>query len=226
MLRSERVEDADDHTPDVLATPVRRRQCGEQLLERVLQLAPVERGEGVRELAALLQTQASGEAVGLEAAADVGENLEGLVALAPGNQDLRERNGGLGPARLELQGAPQITLLAARDEQVRLGGEQRVEEALDGLPALRADEFVHHAPVSERLDSRDAADLKGLRQVGVRIGVELGEHHLPLALRGGLLEQRPELAAGTAPSCPEVHDDRQRRRALDHLALEIRLAYI
>src|ERR1700731_4106074 len=136
MLRSERVELTDDDSPDVVATPVRRGQRDEELLERVLELAPVERGEGVGELSILLQTQAGGETVSLEAAADRSEDLERLIALAPRDQHPREPDGSVGPARLQLECSSQIVLLSLRDKQVCLRRQQAVKEALDRLPPL------------------------------------------------------------------------------------------
>src|SRR5690242_16603799 len=103
MLRAERVQLAYDHAPDILAGAVRRGERGQELLERLLELAAVKRRESVRELAVLLQARAGGQSIGLEAAPHRGEQLERGVWLSPGDQVAGERHGGVGAARLELE---------------------------------------------------------------------------------------------------------------------------
>ena len=70
----------------------------------------------------------------------------------------------------------------------------------------------------ERLHGRDPAHVVAVRQVGVRVHVDLREHDVT---RLGLaLEHRPQHAAGPAPLGPEVDDHGHLVGALDHLALE------
>src|SRR5271166_688375 len=79
MLGPQRVELADDHATDLFAALLLGRgQRREQQIERVLELAPLELGEGLRELAVPFKTKAGREAVGLEAAGHRREHLERL----------------------------------------------------------------------------------------------------------------------------------------------------
>src|SRR5207253_977503 len=159
MLGTERVELSDDHAPDVVAMTVCRGQRGEELLERRLELATVKRGERTRELVVLLQAHSRGKAFGLEAVVDRSENLERLVLVAPRDQYPRKAHGGVRLPRLELQRPSQVVLTAACRKRVGLGGHEPIKEALHGLGAQRAHEFVHEAAVAERLHRRDATDV-------------------------------------------------------------------
>ena len=58
-----------------------------------------------------------------------------LVALAAGEQDARERHGGVGARGLELERAAQRRLVAGGGEPLGLGRDEPVEEALDLLAA-------------------------------------------------------------------------------------------
>ena len=100
---------------------------------------------------------------------------------------------------------------------------QPIKEALDRRRGLGADELVHHLAAGEGLDRRDALDAEALRQAGVGVGVYLGQNYLALPALGFGLEQRAERLAWPTPSGPEVHHDRQRRRALDDLSLKVLL---
>ena len=85
---------------------------------------------------------------------------------------------------------------------------------------LRADELVDDAAVLERLDGRDALDAEGLRDARVGVRVELGQHDLAARGPGPPARARREQPARAAPRGPEVDDDRDALRALDHLGLE------
>ena len=87
-------------------------------------------------------------------------------------------------------------------------------EAGDGLTA------------AEDGDRGDALDpvLHGEHLLGLH--VDLGELELALALGHLGLDGRTEDAARSAPGGPEVDDDRDLVRALDHLALEALRGYV
>ena len=189
----------------------------------MLGLARVERRERLAELGLALEPDAGREPVGGERAGDVAEQLQRLLGLAALVQDAGERDGGVGAAGLELQRPPQGGLVARLDQRVGLGGEQVVEELLDARRRLGADELGHDAGVLEGLDRGDALDPEGGGDLGIGVGVELGECDLALALGHQALEHRRELAARTAPLGPEVDDHGQRARALDDVLLERRL---
>src|SRR4051812_44698566 len=247
MLDAELVEDRHDGLAQILPVAVRRRDRLDQEVDRLLGLAAVERREGVarlrRGVVVLLEADPRLQPVGGEAAVDLVEDLARGVRVAPPKELRRPGgggpgappprppppapgggDGGLGAPRLELQRAAQRVVVAGRDERVGLGGHELVEEALDDHRRLRADELVDDRAVLERFDGRDALDavLRGNLLVGIR--VELREDDLALACRGGLLEDRGELAARAAPGGPEVDDDRGRPRALDDLLLEVAFA--
>src|SRR5206468_7941256 len=83
-----------------------------------------------------------------------------------------------------------------------------------------ADELAHHAAVLERLHGRDRLDPERGGDARARVRVDLHELDLAGALLDGLLDHRPERAAGAAPVGPEVDDDGQLVRALQDVALE------
>ena len=139
------------------------------------------------------------------------------------SQDPRQRDAGVGATRLQLERAAQVRLGARGDQRVGLRGQQRVEEARDHGGRLRAGELGIDAAVLERLHRRDALDPERGREARVGLGVDLGQRELAGALGDRLLEHRGELAARAAPRGPEVDDDRQLLRALDHLLFEIGL---
>ena len=149
MLDPELVEDPDDDAADVVPRAVGRRQRAEQQIERALVVALVQRGEGLLEV----RRAASRRASAIRAARPSAAKLPGTRAAAPApRRRLRERAGS-GPAarprrrgRLELDRPAQRLLVAASDELVGLGGQQRVEEALDRRRRLRADELGDHLP--------------------------------------------------------------------------------
>ena len=121
----------------------------------------------------------------------------------------------------QLERLAQRLLVAALHEPVRLGGQQRVEELLDGLRRLRADELGDHLAVAESLDRRDALDPEVARQALVGVDVDLGQLELSRARVGGALQHRTELTTRPAPLGPEVDDDRKLMRAVDDRCLEI-----
>ena len=116
------------------------------------------------------------------------------VAVAAVEQEPRQRDRGVGAARLELERAAQRRLVAGGDERLGLARDQRVEEALDRRRGLGADELVDDLAVAERLDGRDALDPEGLGQRRVGVGVELGQDDLALALGRLALEHRARAA--------------------------------
>ena len=64
---------------------------------------------------------------------------------------------------------------------------------------------VEDDPVPDSHQRRDRGDLEGLRESGLRLGVDLGEDDVVMRV-AGLLEDRRELPAGPAPGGPEVDE--------------------
>ena len=106
-----------------------------------LLLAGVQRGERGAQVLVVLEPQPGGQALGRERAGELGEDRQRVVALAALGEDARERDAGVGAARLELERAAQVLLAAGLDERVGLGGQQRVEEARHHRGRLRAGEL-------------------------------------------------------------------------------------
>ena len=167
------------------------RQRVEQQVDGALLVARVERGEGLVEvgLAGLLEADAGGEALGLEAGHRAHQLQSGLVARR-GRAAAGQRVAASAAFGLELERAAQRRLVSGRDERVGLARDELVEEALDLRGRLRAHELVDDAPVGEGLHGRDALDAEAWAMRGVGVGVELGQDDLALARGGGLLEQR------------------------------------
>jgi len=221
VLGTEPGELADQHGADRLALDFAAAKRREQQFERTLGLPGVDRRKRFGELSAGLQRDTRAQPVGLEANRYSVEKRQGFVELAAGDQQSCERHRSVRPGRGELERLPQRGLIAHGDQRIRLGGNERVEERLDGGPWLRADELRDHLTVAKCFDCRNSLDPHRPRQARVGIGIDLREDHLAFA-RGGLgLEQRPELPTGPAPGGPEVDDDRRAARPLDHLAVEV-----
>ena len=72
-------------------------------------------------------------------------------------------------------------------------------------------------PADERDDHRDRLRAEGLRELRVRVDVDLGEHEAAAGLGDDLLEHGRELLARPAPLGPQVDDDRDGARELEHL---------
>ena len=144
---------------------------------------------------------------------------------------------GVGAAEAAEQGLehPLVVLLGERAEDLgelarrlelleqalgRAGAGELVEEGVGRGGRDRADELVHHLAVAEGLDVGDAPDVVAHRQVGVRVGVDLCEGDLPVALADRLLQHRRQRLARAAPVGPEVDDDGQGLRLLDDVGFE------
>ena len=95
-----------------------------------------------------------------------------------------------------------------------------VEELGDGRRWEHADELVDDTAVAERLHGGDPLDAVALRELLVGVDVDLREDDVAVARLGLALEDRTEHPAWSAPLRPEVHDDRDFARAVEHLALE------
>jgi hypothetical protein len=160
VLDAELVEDPHDDLADLVLRAVGARQRADQQLERALRLAGVERGERVGQVrrGGALEADPRGEAGAAEVARRAVQQLERLVVLAARVQQARERDERVGAVGLQLDRLAQRGLVAARDERVRLGGQQRVEELLDLRSRLRADELGGDAAVSEGFDGGDPLD--------------------------------------------------------------------
>ena len=82
-------------------------------------------------------------------------------------QEPCQRHRRVGPRRLELERTAQRVLIADLDERVGLGRQEGVEEALDHLRRLGADELVDDGAVLEGLDGRDALNPERPRELWV-----------------------------------------------------------
>ena len=150
---AELVENPDDHTADVVRAPSADGSASDQQVECALAIAGVERRERLAETAAavpsaaaLLEPDPGGEAVGGEARRGPGRASQRAVGVAAGVEDLGERNSGVGAGGLELERPAQRVLVAPADQAVGLGRQQRVEELVDSLRRLRADELRDDSP--------------------------------------------------------------------------------
>ncbi len=228
-VRTQLIKDAHDDLADVVLGPVGVWEDVEQQVERLRMIARVqfrERAGQIGGVAVLFELNVGGQAVRLEAAGDPPQDLQRLIVLPTRMEDLGQRNRCIGPGRFELESRCERGLVTRGDQPVGLRGEQRIEEPIDLRRGLDTDELGDDAALGERLDGGDALDAEGLGQSLVRIGVDLDELDLAAASGDGALEQRPELAARCAPLGPEVDDDGQLLRAVDHGRLEVLFGHV
>ncbi len=132
--------------------------------------------------------------------------------LGLGHLPVSEEEAGEGDSRRDVVGVgldrgSQGGRIAGGDQLLGGGGGGGVEETIHHHARLGADELGDHRSVAEGLDRGDAADPVAGRQAGVGVGVDLGEGDGSAARRNGVLQDRPELPAGSAPCGPEVDDD-------------------
>ena len=198
--------------------------CSSRASSAALGLAAVERLEGLGRDALLRQADPGGDACGGEVALVALDGAERIV-LRPALESLAgQGDGDVGAARLQFGRLAQGELVAGGEQLVGARGKQRVEELLDLGLRHRADELVDDRAVAKCLYRRDSLHAEARRQRLVGVDVDLGQHHLAAAGGLGRLQRRGQRAARPAPLGPEVDHDRHRARALDHLALESRLA--
>ena len=60
----------------------------------------------------------------------------------------------------------------------------------------------------EHDQGRDAANTKLLWNLGIGVHIDLAHLKFPAVVGGDLIEYRSDHLAGTAPFCPEIHQDR------------------
>ena len=192
----------------------RRRAAPDQQVERALVIAGVERRERLARL---------GDARAVRARARCGRpgrrrrSCRAPRGRAPARRRCRRGRAGSAPAGPPPAREGSSSTARAATPRLRwhellgLGGQQRVEERVDALAGLGANELGDDLAVLERLDRRDALDPVLARERMVGVDVELRELDLAVARRNGLLEHRAELAARAAPFGPEVDDYRDRR---------------
>ena len=198
-------------------------QGAEQPVERALVVAPVPGLEGGLQVLVVRQPHTSHEPVRQEVARNVLQQVQRLVGVAALDQQPGQLAPGNRVARVDLECAAQRLLVAAQGKLIRLRGHERVEEPLHLGRRERSGELRGHLAVPEGLDRGNALDLERGREALVGVRVHLGQLDLPGARLGGTLERRRELAAGTAPLGPEVHDHGDLAGPLDHALLEARL---
>ena len=108
----------------------------------------------------------------------------------------------------------------ARDRAAGGGAHQLGDELPRLLLRDRAGELGDQLALPDRLDRGDALDPQALRECGVGVDVDLGQHPGAAALRGEALQHRGELLARAAPLGPQVEHDRHLEGAVEHLGLE------
>ncbi len=102
-----------------------------------------------------------------------------------------------------VDGSPRAAAAAASRRRFSL---RRRNEPLDEPAHARfrqcAGEFVHEFAVDEALDVRDSAHAVARRDLGTRVGVQLGEQEPAVVFDRELLQDRLERAAGCTPGAP------------------------
>src|SRR5215218_10396551 len=143
---------------------------------------------------------------------------QGLVGQAgPGGQVVGVLLQDLAPAG---GGGLRVELGRGRGGPVGLARQEGLDEALDHLGRLGADELVDQAATGERLDRRDALDLEGRGQALVLVDVEPGQDNLAAVALHRPLQRRGQGVAGPAPVGPEVDQYGNGLGLLQHLGLE------
>ena len=95
--------------------------------------------------------------------------------------------------------------------------QQLGEDLAHLLLGHRAGEQRHGLAADEGDDHRDRLGAESLRELRVGIDIHLGEHQAAAEFEDDLLEDRAELLARPAPFGPQVDDDRNGARKLEHL---------
>ncbi len=134
---------------------------------------------------------------------DLRENIGGARLVAGGKGFLGERHG-FGDRR------------GARRRGRRELGDELLHLAF-GNGAL---ESVDRPAVAEGIDRRNRLDAHLRRQLFILVDVDLDHAHGAFGLAHGLFQRRAELLAGTAPFRPEIDDDRDVMRRVDHVGHE------
>src|SRR3954449_13015257 len=111
-------------------------------------------------------------------------------------------------ARVELESLAQGFLVAGLGQAAGLGRHELVEKALDRGRRLSTHELGDDLPVLEGLHRWDALDAELLRDLLVRVGVDLRELDLAIARSHRLFESWAQGPARAAPLGPEVDDHR------------------
>ena len=100
---------------------------------------------------------------------------------------------------------------------------QTGNEILDLAFRQRPHETVHRLAVLEGIDGRDRLDLEPAGNLVVFVDIDLDQPHLAARLSHSMLDHRTQLAARPAPGRPEVDNDRNLFRRLDHIVHERRV---
>ena len=211
MIRSELVEDADNCAADVIAGVAGRFNCLDEGVQPKFVMTCVQRREGPGEIrrGAALKPDPRGESIRREASVDAIKNLLGLLGLSAAEQDPSQWDCGVGAFRIDLQGATERLLIVLLNEQVRLRGDQRVEEALHGGGGLSADELRNHPALAKGFDRGDSLNPVGARNRRVGVDIDFYQLQQSGALGSLALKDGSKLPAGAAPSGPEVDNNRE-----------------
>src|SRR6266498_746305 len=239
VVVAEDAEDLDHQLAGPLAAlPGPLAHGGQQLGQGLVRLAvggpPRGLGKARARVGGRLRQPGTGERLGhLGVVLDRAEGLDRLARLAPVQQQPREPHpgrhvvlvagedlavAGLGRGRVEHGGLG--------DGDVGLARQQRLDELLDHLRRLRADELVDQPAVRDRIDRGNALHPEGGGELRRLVDVDPRQLHGPVAGHDRPLQQRPERAARRAPAGPEVDDHRDLVGPLYDLGLEIGLGHV
>src|SRR6266536_1368588 len=166
----------------------------------LLDLAAAVAGSLLEQRRGQLPAVAAGERVVVaEDAEDLDHQLAGPLAALPGPLAHGGQQLGQGLVRLAVGGPPR-GLGKARARDVGLARQQRLDELLDHLRRLRADELVDQPAVRDRLDRGNALHPEGGGELRRLVDVDPRQLHGPVAGHDRPLQQRPERAARRAPA--------------------------
>ena len=161
----------------------------------------------------------------------IGVARTGLVPVVIGPRDL----GGDGVHRKDDPGPVRCHVdRCHRSDVKQIGGDDRpkvtanrrdhgnqdlVQRGFELILRGQPDELLDHLTTLKEHDRGNGADAVLDRDVGVAVGVDLTDLHLPLELGGELFDGRCEHLARLTPLCPEVHQHGKIR--LDHVGFEV-----
>ena len=219
MVGAELGEDRDHHAPEQVALlgvlgladqALKRLERGLGIVTVPGRECLVERPGPVRPVLAGAREQAGsgGEALRLEVAREAIEELQRLVRVVAVEQQAPQLARRDSVVSIQLERLAQGLLVVSDSELVRGGGDDAIQELLDLRRRDGTRELGDDLPVLERLDRRNAADLKARRKRLIGVGVHLRQLDLAVPLGDGGLEGRGQGPARAAPLGPEVHHHR------------------
>ena len=126
MIKTEFVQDADDYAANLVAAAARWTNRPYEHVQRLFVVARIERSEGLAEIwnRCPFEPYPGRQSFGRKAAVDVPKDLESVFAMTPAVEHAGELEGGIGVARLELQGRAERLLIALLSQHFRLRWEE------------------------------------------------------------------------------------------------------